>query len=404
LQRVTIALLMLYAFAVPWEYSLDWGEPLGNVARIVGILLLLAVAPQVLAGRAVRRPGVVQWLVLGLYLYFACSYFWTVDADTTLDKIRSYFQVMMLVWIVWEAGETAEHVRGLMRAFVAGCAVLAVLTILDFASPSAVAAEQIRFVAEGQDPNDVARFLDLGIPLAALLFATERQWRFRAAAIAYLPLGFLAVVLTASRGGFSAAVAAMLGSAMLLAVWRRREGVLVVGGMAAAAGSLWLVVPEESLQRLATIPEQVGSADLNDRLNIWIAGWQAFRQAPWLGYGAGTYSIASRLAPGDTAHNTAMAVLVTGGMAGAAIFAGILAAVALAIAHTRGLLRIALGTAFAVWLVTSMVGSVEENRTTWLLFAVVGLAGRLAQEEAHALEQMFSGAGLELEARALAIH
>ena len=35
-----VGLLMLFAFAVPWEYALDLGEPLGNVARILGLVLL----------------------------------------------------------------------------------------------------------------------------------------------------------------------------------------------------------------------------------------------------------------------------------------------------------------------------------------------------------------------------
>ena len=194
-------MLLLYAFAVPWEYSLDLGEPFGNVARIVGILLLMASIPWLQMRGEMRRPGPVQWLVLAFYLYFVCSYLWTVDQLATLEKWRSYFQVMLAVWVVWEIAETAGHLRALLRAFLAGCWVLAILTFLDFASASALAAQQIRFVASGQDPNDVARFLDLGFPLAALLFATEQRWPMRLLAIGYVPAGLLGVLLTASRGG-----------------------------------------------------------------------------------------------------------------------------------------------------------------------------------------------------------
>jgi O-antigen ligase len=389
-KRLVFVLLMLFTFVVPWEYSLDLGEPLGNIAQVLGVLLLLAVVPLLLLRKGLRLPGVMQWLVLALYVYFACSYFWTVDAAATLDKIRAYFQVMMIVWIVWEAGDTAGHLRWLMRAFVAGCWVLAVLTIIDYAVGGG-GVEQIRFVAQGQDPNDVARFLDLGFPLAALLFATEGQWATRLLAIAYVPAGLLAVLLTASRGGFSGALAALLGSAILLVVWRPRAASMVFVGLAVTTAALWLFVPLESLDRLATIPEQLAGGDLNDRLNIWTAGWQAFTQAPWWGHGAGAFATASRLAPEDTAHNTVMAVLVTGGLVGATIFLGIVAAVCGAVARTSGLLRIALGTALVVLLITSMVGSVEENRITWLLFGMVALAGRLAVEEPDSLARVFPG-------------
>jgi O-antigen ligase len=391
MQRLTVGSLILFAFCVPWEYSLDLGEPFGNSARIVGILLLLTAVPWVLTRREIRRPEWVQWLVLAFYLYFACTYFWTVDHEATLEKIRSYFQVMMAVWLIWELAETPAHLQALLRAFVAGCWVLAALTLVDFSSASAVAAGQIRFVASGQDPNDVARFLDLGFPLAALLFSTERQRWCRLLAILYVPAGLSSVLLTASRGGFSAAIAALFGAAVLLVMARPRAASVVFVALALMAGALWLFVPVESLDRLATIPQEVGSGDWNDRLNIWDAGWRAFEQSPLWGSGAGTFTTASGLAPGDTAHNTVMAVLVTGGLLGAAIFAAIVAAVGFAVARTEGLMRVALGTTLAVWAITSMVGSVEENRATWLLFGIMALAERLSRRQPGPMAALFSG-------------
>jgi hypothetical protein len=394
-QRVTIGLLMLFAFAVPWEYSLDLGEPLGNVARIVGVLLLLAAVPAVLMSKEMRRPGAVPWLVLALYLYFVSSYFWTVDQEATLEKMRAYFQVMIVVWIVWEIAKTPEQLRGMLRALVAGCWVLAILTWINYSSADSAGAgqltDQVRFAAEGQDPNDVARFIDLGFAPAALLFATETGWPARALAIGYVPAGLLAVLLTASRGGFSGALAALLGSAILLVMWRPRGASMVFVGLAVTAGTLFLFVPAGSLDRLATIPEQLGSGDWNERLNIWNSGWHAFTLSPWRGYGAGTFTTAAGLAAGDTAHNTVMAVLVSGGLTGTAIFLAILVGVARALLRTTGLLRVALGTTFAVWLITSMVGSVEENRVTWLLFGMMALAGRLEEEQPESMRRVFSG-------------
>jgi O-antigen ligase len=391
MRKLTVGLLMLFAFAVPWEYALDLGEPIGNVARVMGILLLLAVITSVLGAGRMRAPGMVQWLVLGLYLYFAWSYFWTVEAQSTIEKMRAYFQVMMIAWIVWEVARTPAHLRWMLRALVAGCWVLAILTWIEFSSASAAVAGQIRFAAEGQDPNDVARFLDLGFAPAALLFATERSWAARALAIGYVPAGLLGVLLTASRGGFFAALAALLGSAILLLMWRPRSAGMVFVGLAVTAGALFLFVPAGSLDRLATIPQELGGGDLNDRWNIWNAGWRAFTQAPWRGYGAGTYTAAAGLATGDTAHNTMMALLVSGGLLAMGIFVAILAGVVRAIHRTQGLLRVALGTTFAVWLITSMVGSAEESRATWLLFGLMTVAARLEAEQPNAVSEIFSG-------------
>jgi O-antigen ligase len=393
LRRIAWVLLLGFAFAIPWEYSLDLGAPLGNLARIGGLLVLLATVPALLQAGCFRRPGALQWLTLALYLWFCCSYFWTMDQAATLAKLRGYFQEMVIVWVVWEFAESPRDLRWLLRAFLAGSWVLALLSLADFRSPAALAAEQFRFAAHGQDPNDVARFLDLGFPLAALLADGGAGWVENVLAFGYLPLGLAAVVLTASRGGFVAALVALAGCGAILA--RGRPRAVVSGALAAPllAGALWAAIPREIFVRLATIPEELRSGDLNQRLSIWAAGWHAFARAPVLGTGAGTFVQAAGLAPIDTAHNSALSIAVTGGLC-ALCFALAIWALLLGMAGAAGgRLRPALITTLLVWTVLSVVGTVEENRTTWMLFALIAVAARLAGEDLAALNAEFPDPG-----------
>jgi O-antigen ligase len=392
MRKAAWGLLLLFAFAIPWEYSLDLGEPLGNVARIVGLVLLLAAIPAVLQAGRLRMPGPLQWAVLAFYLWLCCSYFWTIEPMATLDKLRAYVQEMMVVWLVWEFAESPRDLRWLLRAYVAGSWVLALLTLADFASPGAVAAGQIRFAAYGQDPNDVARFLDLGFPLAALLLHSESRWPARLLAGGYLPLGLVAVLLTASRGGFLAALVALAGCGVLLLRGRGRVAIAAVFSLPALAAGLWFIVPRESFERLATIPEQIQNGGLNQRMNIWAAGWHAFVRAPLLGTGAGSFVSAAGLSPIDTAHNTALSIVVDGGLCALFLALTILALAVRSVLATRGTLQLALATALLVWAVTAMVSTVEESRTTWLLLALIALAGRLAVEKPKELEACFSEA------------
>ncbi len=296
----------------------------------------------------------------------------------------------MIVWLVWEFADTPADLRALLRATVAGSWVLALLTLAAFHSPEAVAAGQIRFAAYGQDPNEVARFLDLGFPLAALLLNCERRWPARLMALGFLPLGLAAVLLTASREGFLAALVAIAGSVFLLTRGRARRVVAAVFALPPFLAALWLIVPSATLARLATIPEQLQSGDLNQRLNIWSAGWRAFAHAPLFGSGAGSFVAAAHLAPIDTAHNTALSIVVGGGLC-ALFLAALLVALAVYEAFkTRGPLRIALITSLIVWALTSLVATVEENRTTWLLLAMIAVAGRLAGEDPDGLAVCFS--------------
>jgi len=390
MRRIAWLLLLVFAFAIPWEYSLDLGEPFGNIARIVGLLLLLAAIPAVLQSGRLRTPGAMQWLVLAFYLWFCCTCFWSIDPTVTLDKLRGFFQEMMVVWLVWEFAESPADLRALMRAAVAGCWVLALLTLANFASAEAVARDQIRFAATGQDPNDMARFLDMAFPFSALMVNSERHWPWRLLAAGYLPLGFIAVLLTASRSGFLAALVALAGSGFLLAYGHPKRVLAGVMALPPLAAVLWFTVPHGTFERLATITEQLQHGDLNQRLNIWHAGWQAFVRAPFFGTGAGSFVSAAGLAPIDTAHNTALSIVVSGGLVALFIATAIVAAAIWAITQTSGQLKGALATALLVWIVTSMVATVEESRTTWLLLAIIALAGRIAVEQPEELATCFS--------------
>ena len=391
MRRIAWLLLLLFAFAIPWEYSLELGAPLGNIARFIGLLLLLVAIPAVLQAGRLRSPGPMQWLVMAFFLWYSCTCFWTIDPQVTVAKLRGYLQELLIVWLVWEFAESAGDLRALLRATVAGSWVLALLTLANFATAEAMA-NQIRFAAEGQDPNDVARFLNLGFPLAALLLNSEPRWPWRLLAAGYLPLGLVAVLLTASRGGFLAAIVALAGSGVLLVYGRPRRVLAGVLTLPLLAAGLWLTVPRGTYERLATISEQLQGGDLNQRWNIWRAGWQAFARAPFFGTGAGTFVSAAGVAPIDTAHNTALAIAVTGGLCALFLASAIVAVAIWSITQTRGPLKWALATTLAVWLVTSLVATVEESRTTWLLLAMIALAGRLAVEEPERLAACFPAA------------
>jgi len=389
MRRMAWLLLLLFVFAIPWEYSLELGEPVGNIARAVGVLLLLVAMVAVLAEGRLRPPGPMQLLVLAFFLWYCLTCFWSIDPQITLTRLRAFFQEMMIVWLLWEFAESGRDLRWILRATVAGSWVLAVLTVANFASAQALAAGQTRFAASGQDPNDVARFLDLGFPLAALLVNSESRWQTRLLSVGYLPLGLLAVLLTASRGGFLAAMVSLGGSAFLL-LYRRPRRLMVAGAaLPLLVAALWIGLPHGTFARLATISEQLNGGDLNQRMNIWVAGWHAFQRAPFLGTGAGSFVAAAGLAPFDTAHNTALAIAVTAGLCGLFLASTILALAVWLATRIQGPLGWALATALAVWTITSMVASVEEGRSTWLLMGLAGLAARLAAEAPRELAACF---------------
>ena len=390
MRRIAWFLLILFVFAIPWEYALIAAAPFGNIARILGLLLLLAAIPAVFQAGRLRNLEGFQWMVLALYLWLCCSCFWTIDTALTFVNMRSYFQKMMIVWMIWEFAESPEDLRTLLRAYVAGAWVLAALSVANLASAGAIAGGQIRFTAEGQDPNDVAHLIDLALPLAALLFSTESHRLGRLLAVSYLPLGAVAVLLTASRGGFLAGLVALAGCAVLLLRSHHRGVIAVTLALPAIAAALWFSFLHETAVRLATIPEQLRNGDLNHRWNIWSVGWDAFARAPLFGSGAGTFALAAETNFQDTAHNTALSLLVSGGITTFFLAGSLMVMTVLSLGKVQGSLRLAMVSALLAWGVTAQVATVEESRTTWFLLALVSLVGRLSLEDPEALAVCFA--------------
>ena len=389
MRKAAWAFLISFAFAIPWEYSLDLGAPFGNIARVLGLGLLLIAIPTVLLTGRLHRPGKLEWMTAALYLWFCCTFFWTVTPQSTLVKLRGYPQEMMLIWLVPEFVERPDDVRKLLRAWLAGSWVLALLTVGSFVWADMATADQVRFVAAGQDPNDTARFLNFGFPIAALLLERRENWLGRLLAVGYLPLGLAAVLLTASRSGFLVAIMALGGGAVLVAKRDPQKALVGVFAISALFAIVWTVAPPGTLERLGTISEQLQSGDLNQRADIWRAGWQAFLGAPIIGHGAGSFVSAAGLAPIDTAHNTMLAVVVEGGLCALVPALAILIISIVWISGLPGAIRIGLGILMAVWLVSSLVGTVGENRTTWLLLGLVAACQRLTGISSEAIRAAF---------------
>jgi O-antigen ligase len=379
MRRIAWILVLIFVFALPWEYSLDLGAPWGNFARLTGLALLTVLLPAVLQSGRIRPPKMFHIAILLWLLWLCCSALWSIVARTTAAHLPGYFEEAMIAWFLWELVESDADIAWVMQAYIAGAAVLAFLTFASFAWPQSP--DQVRFVPAGQDPNDVARYLVLSLPLAAWLLNEARAYWKRVLLIALLPFITIAVLLTASRGGFLACACSLIGCGLVL--WRKHLRIVLAGLLTAPAAVLavWLAAPHDTLLRLAGIPAQLMAGDLNQRWEIWTAGWRAFARAPILGWGAGSFVWAANLAPLNTAHNTVLAIATEGGVISFAIAFTILILCISALRLVRPSLRLALGTALAAWMFLSLVSTVQENRTTWLLLGLIVVAGRLGDQD-----------------------
>ena len=273
----------------------------------------------------------------------------------------------------------AEQLQVLFRAWLAGSWVLAILTVGGFAFSNDLVQEQVRFAAIGQDPNDVARLLVFGFPIAVLLVNSTKSRLERTLCLMYFPAGFAATLLTASRSGLLLSIIALGGCGV--AGLRRRSRAIMVAAVSVvfAAIGIFVVAPMGTLDRLRSAAEMKEYGDLNERVNIWSEGWRAFESAPVVGHGAGSFVIAAKVAPEDTAHNTVLSILVEGGLCGLSVATAIVVFAFRVISKGPARLRFGLNLLMVLWVLSSLTQSLWESRTTWLLIGIAVVCGRISE-------------------------
>jgi putative inorganic carbon (HCO3(-)) transporter len=189
-------------------------------------------------------------------------------------------------------------------------------------------AEDIRTRIFGpfDNPNIFAEYLTFILPAGLVLLVTERRWLGRVIWGTVLALAAAALVLTFSRGGWLAAVAAVL---VLGLLWEPRLLVAV----AALTVLMPTVASDQVMQRASSIGSLEDSSN-TFRLSIWVAALSMIRSYWFTGIGLGTaafnqvypqFMIAGT--PAIHTHNLYLQLALELGMPGLLVFLWLLVAV-----------------------------------------------------------------------------
>jgi O-antigen ligase len=283
-------------------------------------------------------------------------------------KFWTYVLLLIVVWMVWELTPTRERVHGLLLAYVMGCYVAALETIILARSQAGLH----RFAAGGVDPNDFAMTLALGLPMAWYLGMTYRRPLMRWICRAYVPIGFMAVILTGSRGGMLCSMVAML--IVPLSMTRLSPGRLAtVILVLIVSGTLVVVyVPDNVKKRLGTTTTSVEELSLGGRFNIWKGGVKAFAQQPLFGYGTAEFKAAVRpFGVGQLAHNSYLSILVEQGLVGFLVWATMFVTVIMAVLRLPKVER-RFGLILLAALAVAMTPlTFEDRRPVWFILSIL---------------------------------
>jgi O-antigen ligase len=239
----------------------------------------------------------------------------------------------------------------------------------------------------------MALVLALGIPLAWHLAVSEGTGRrarwLRLVNYAYVPAAMLAIILTASRGALLATVPALVfvvGSLTRLGPFRR---ILVLAVLVAALFMLQPLVPQSSIQRLATSGASIAAGDLGGRENLWQEAITVFTEHPMLGVGGGAYRAV--VESGQVAHNTFLSVLAEVGIIGFILFALIVATAVYESVRLPGWDSRLWLTILAVWVVGAFALSHQQAKPTWLFLALTVVSAGLPARRDQSLRSYRPG-------------
>ena len=386
---IAYAALWIFVFAVPWETVIVI-PGMAIMTRITGLIAaVLALLAVVVSGRARRPTAFHVWATL-FVLWILCDLMFFNNQWTKLpNKFFTFVQLLVVLWIVWEVATTRKQQLGLMAAYVAGCYIAALDTVLVYKRFSGVLR---RFAAGEADPNDLAMTLALGFPMAWYLGMTAERPLIRWICRLYIPVGLLGVGLTGSRGGM---VASIIGLSIipwtLTRISARNRALALILIMLSGVVAI-RYVPTTLFQRFATTSSDIEEGKVGGRLKLWVAGVKAFTYKPIVGYGPTTFKRAIDpylYQQSQVAHNSYLSVLVEEGLVGFILFMLMITSAFFTIMKLPQMNRRFALVLFGTLLITMLPLTWEDRKQVWVVLAIlVGLTHAHVAEHIRARRMM----------------
>jgi O-antigen ligase len=301
------------------------------------------------------------------------------------------------MWIIQEFARTRQEHERLLVAFCLGAFVPMVDVLNNYRLGVAVGGLDERYSSSGTlfiNADHIALILVIGIPIA-LYQMRHGGAMVRFMGIVYVLLGSVAVLLTATRSAFLAAVVGLsiapftqlthlLRSSFRISVLLRATVLVAVVSATSA-----LIVPASIWNRMSTIQsELIEGGRLGGRSEIWSQGLQLFWDRPLLGFGVAAFPYAIAPLRGgepEAPHNIFLEVLIEQGVVGLCIFVALLGAVGWTISRLPSPERKLWAALMLSWLVGVMAINFGSNKVTWLLFGL--LAAQTAETRRRHIPQ-----------------
>lgn len=353
---------------------------------LIAALVVLTFPMMRSAGREAREPGERDYsgkylvLVISLHVYFAVSYLWSPQNDSSRSDLVSALLVIALISSMFLIArvDTYRFTRVLFYLLLFTSLVYAVGGLL---FPSYAGTGGLSFFWGG--PNVYVRIVGSGAIIALYFWLKTR----RGVWLAFVPLLLFTAVMSGSRGGVLSLLLVLLLSSLLLV--RKTGKVVVFLALLILLVVVFLYTPlfgtyrqyvEERYPRsLTDFAEEYERA----RSPWFSASMRAFGQSPALGTGIGGLTLFGI----NYSHSIVINIASEGGLAGLLLFILTLLPLIGRWRQPRDLEANACFVLGVYFLFASLVsGSYYDWRFVWIFFLLFTmLSGRSQIEEKEAL-------------------
>jgi O-antigen ligase len=388
-RKFAFILSLVVIFTIPWEDAFTIAG-LNSITRYAGILASGVWLVSVFFRRKIRRLNAFHVFLIVFSLWNVASLIWTVAYDYTYEQAKTYLQLFLLILIIWDLITTKNELFTAMQAYVLGCYIAIVTTIINYSIGRTIRVYDIGRYAGVGNAVELALTLTLGLPLAwhlATANQTQNNKFLRTVNFIYIPLSLFAILLTGTRMALLAVIPAFI---YILWTYGRIKPLIRVSSFFALMGSMFFLqelIPSTTIDRLGTIINSITSGDLGGRVILWKRSLLIFTQSPLIGMGSGV--LRSPLVLGTQAHNTFISVLAELGLIGLLLFLFILIIVFQHIfLQEKDLSRLWMAI-FSIWVIGVSTLTWEHRKVTWLLFTFIIIGASIYKSNSRKLNNLY---------------
>jgi O-antigen ligase len=391
MRKIALLISLALVFTIPWETAITISS-LGTLTKLIGFGAAGIWIASVLINGTLRKFHAYHIAVLAFMLFNLASIFWTVSYDLTMMRIKTYLQLAILTWMLWDLFTTPESLHMAMQAFIFGAYMTIASEFINLLSGRTISLYEVgRFTGAGQNANELSLILSLSLPLAWYLATTQKPGYaariLKVVNFAFIPLALFAAILTGSRTALVTNIPGLLYIAGTMNKLKPVYRILVFAIIVTAFIVIWPLIPQATFNRLSTIGNSIAGNDLGGRTRLWRESFAIFLNHPFLGIGSDALGAPGQL--GAYAHNTFLSIMAELGLVGLFLFLGVLSIVVFQAISQPKPFAILWVTVIAIWLIGAVSLTWEYTKGTWFFLTLVVISAGVYNRKAKPIESPF---------------